>query len=233
MQEIATSAGKTDSEAVIVFMQLLVRVEMQKRTIDTRTKSEQKGHRQKIAEFFNDQKCRPFDGNDDWLAMILRETSVRLIGNKADAKAIESARGIKFGDLHPYEKTAFKIVLGVKRARLSSNKQAEFEFRRRPPALRIADDIRRNWLLRFRKLPERRGERLTGKDVVIAAIPLLDELAGAPIRGGDPQTRDPNAMEPPALAVLYALAREWGARIEPREISAHISRMRTDQNLTT
>ncbi len=239
LQEIARTAGKADTQAVLAFAEILSEIHSRKAALAAKWNLKRKGHCREVAVFIKNQQYHPFEDNDDWLALIVRETSERLIGGKRQADAINAAMAITIANLHPFEKKAFDIVRGKARGRTPSNNLAGRDLRRAPAAVRIASAIRRDWLRRSRKLPQPAAERLTGKDVVLTALPILDELAGAPIRGGDPTETCANGswdlykMNPPGLAVLYCLAKESAARIKPREISGYIRAIRQSANLNS
>jgi hypothetical protein len=230
LNDIAVSAGKGKFASAIAFCELSSSIHLKKLELAPRyeaskqfgsTLQEQRElralqsrpHAEAMRSWFDQNVANPFSAEGSlWLAHLVKIESARIVSRRSPADAIEYANA--HDKLNDFEEQAYDIVLGKRRVRA-----ADSDTRWTPPAFRIAKKIRRDWMNRKRTRPPVVERDLSGADLVKIAIPILDELAGSEVPAGDPVTDDPMTMNPPSIAILFALAKIHGRAASPRGLS--------------
>jgi hypothetical protein len=117
----------------------------------------------------------------------------------SEENAIWASKGVGYADLTSKEKRAADFVLGRRR-----------RWRHDPadPDMQIAKAVSSDWLTPVPPFRAKNARSLSIEAIVHTALPHIDELANANIRGGTPDNEhDPAVMEPPGLGALVAIVR--------------------------
>ena len=175
----------------------------------------------------------------EWSVKLVRWVAgTKGIGRRrvSEEEAIQNALGVTRDKLSRVELRAVEILCGL---RVTSKKNA-LEAR----ALRLAQAVRADW---FPARADRRGRppgtsaratlTVTGdltipisvSETVAIIVPIVEELAGEPVRA-DPSKHDsPSQMEPATFGAVVAAVRAVGLHCEPEFITRTIRRVRARQ----
>jgi hypothetical protein len=158
--------------------------------------------------------------NSDWAAKLVRFESLR--PKRSEQRAIKAAGTTSEEDLDAIERTALNIVMGKRGlTRLHTDSRNPVT-----QAAHLARAVLAGWLppepaLRLVK-PEN-APALTIQAIVHTVVPILDDLAGIPIKSGSPykQVASLASLDPPQVGALASIVRME----HPNARIAHICNM--------